>query len=221
MTKQEVQDRFRQENPEATDRVITNTVLDNWCQVADKEICARTRLIKWVEDITTIANEDTYNLTNEITNFYDIDELPGGGVVYNNKRLRMKTIAQLDQETPSWRTADSGTPNRYFRFNNMIVFDRPGATAVTLKIYAVLISNDFNDDNKLPFNEYTHLEPFHYSLVLYLTMRAKFKIGKPNEQMAAMAEYENYVKWMKTEIQRGTYSEIQLKSPVRSVIFDR
>ncbi len=221
MTRQEIQERFRQENPEITDRVITDSVLDSWCLVGDKEICAKARLIKAVEAITSVTGADTINLTNEISNFYDIDELPGGGVCYNNKRLRMVTMAQLDSERPNWRTADNGTPKDYFRFNNEITFNCPASSAVTVHIYSILLSNDFDDDNILPFNQYTYLEPFHYSLVLYLTMRAKFKIGKPDEQVNAMAEYENYIKWMKTEIQRGTYAEIQMRPPGQSSAFRR
>lgn len=213
MTREEIINRFRQENPEITDRVITDTVLNSWCLVGDKEICTRNRLLKSEGTFTSVSGTRQYDLTQEISNFYDIDDLPGGGVIYANDPLTYTTIAELDQTRPNWRSESNGTPKYYYRRNQYLYFNKApsSGTTGTVRVYVILISDDFDDDSKLPFNQLTFLEPFHYSLVLYLTMRAKGKVGKPQEKQVSMQEYNDYLRWMKREVDRGTFHTIQFK----------
>ncbi len=221
MTRIEIKNRFRQENPDMTANVISNTILDSWCEAGDKEICARLRLIKSSTSFSSVVGTDTYNLMTRITNFYDIDEYPGGGVIYDDRRLTMKTIAQFDEERTNWRTASNGTPYDYARYNQNIILGRKPVSVKTIQVYAILLSDDFDDDNILPFNEYTYLEPFHYSLVLYLTMRAKGKVGKDEDAKKAREEYEEYLKWMKQEVNRGTHGEISFRPPHKGTTWRR
>ena len=214
MTRSEIVTRFRAECPEITSRVITNSVLYSWCEVGDKEICARTRCIvdKEGTTISTAEDDQSFDLTNESTRFYDIDEFPGGGVAYDDDRLEFTTIAELDQLSSSWRTRSSGTPKKYFRRGKWLWLDRPiDSDAEDLTVYSVLIPTDFDDDDKTPFDELSYLEPFHYSVVLYLIMRAKAKVGKREDALKAMAEYENYIAWMKKELGGGKFGKIYLR----------
>lgn len=213
MTRSEIIDIFRQECPEVTDRVVTDTVLGTWCEVGDKEVCARARLIVDQDGttITTSENAEYYDITAYVSNFYAIDEYPGGGVTYDGVRLEKTTIAELDAEDENWRDNVAGTPEKYYMRGKYIYFDCPiDSDTHDVKVYAVLISNDFDDDNKKPFNEITMYEPFHYAMVLYLIMRAKFKVGKPEEREAARAEYEGYINWIKKETGGMKYASISL-----------
>lgn len=212
MNRAEVISMFRTENPEITTRVISNALLGDWCKVGDKEICAITRCIVGKHTITTSENDSYWDLTNEITNFYSIDEYPGGGVAYNGKRLKETSIAQLDRDTPSWRSNDAGTPKKYYRRGKYLYLDRPiDSEADDIDIYSVLISDDFDSDEKLPFNQLTYLEPFHTAMIFYLQKRAKMKIGKTGEEGKALREYNDYVMWMKKEIKGEVYSAIYLE----------
>lgn len=213
MTRAEIITRFREECPDVTTNVVSNTQLQNWCQVGDKEICAKARLIKGETTITASTSTNAYNLTLNITNFYDIDDFPGGGVVYDGKAISLTTIAELDEITPNWRSNATGIPKRYYRRNQFLYLDRVPSSAVSMIVYAILVSEDFDDDSKLPFNQYTFLEPFHYSMVLYLKKRAKALLEKDesNAYGRAVTEYEDFVKWMKKEVNRGTLHTAQFR----------
>jgi len=215
MTRSEIITRFRQENPEITSNVASDSVLESWCQVGDKEVCAKTRVIKEETEITASIGISQYDLVNVISKFYDINEYPGGGVNYNNKRLDMETKASLDQKRPSWRSASNGTPVDYYRRNQYMILGTPPDAANTIIVDAILVSDDFDDDNKLPFNELTYLEPFHYSIVLYLAKRVfSGKVKKPGKAESSEKEYNDFVTWMKGEVNRGTHSTIQMRSKV-------
>ena len=204
MNRNDIKIAFRAENPEITSRVVSNTLLNIWCESGDKEVCAITRCIVDQDGttITTAEDDQYYDLTDKITKFYDIDEWPGGGVAYNNKRLVKKTIAELDDDTMSaWRERSSGTPKNYYRRGQWLYLDRPiDSNEYDLQIYAVLISDDFDDDDKTPYNQLTYLEPYHYGIVKYLQWKAKAKVGKPQEASIAMQEFSTYAAWMKKMI---------------------
>ena len=221
MTLPEIVTMFRTENPEITDRVITDILLKQWAKIGDKEICAITRCI--VNDTTfdsvatTSAYNTRYDLTSEISKFYDIDDYPGGGVSFDDDPLEKTTIAELDQLTPSWRTRTAGTPKKYYRRGQYLYFDRPIETAaLEIKVYAILISNDFTGDSQQPYNELTYLEPFHYGINKYLQWKVKEKVGKPNEGQVARQSFLDYAVWMKKQIGGGKYSPIYYEKKVNT-----
>ena len=202
MIRSAIVERFRTENPEITSRVITDALLYNWCEDGDKAFCAETRCIvdqdgtQW---LTAVADE-YYDLTSKITNFYDIDTWPGSGVLYNGKALTKTTMAELDMESSNWRANSNGTPKKWYRRGKYLYLDRPIDTAsLYVKVYAVLISDDWTTD-VAPYNALTYLEIFHPAMILYLTKRAKSKIGKEQEAIAAQAEYNNFTAWAKVQL---------------------
>lgn len=216
MTRLEIETRFREENPEITANVVTASTLHSWCLVGDKEICAKARLIVSEGTINSVTDEDSYDLTT-LTKFYDIDELPGGGIGRvdtsgTQKRLIKTTKSALDDHKSSWRTATSGTPREYFRRGKYIKLDRPcDSTVDYFNVDFVAISDDFNNDNITPYNQLTYLEAFHPAVVFYLTWRAKAKVGKPEEANNAMQIYNNYVLWMRREVGGGKYGPIEFR----------
>lgn len=217
MTRTEIIERFRQENPEITANVVSDTILRSWCITGDKETCAKARLIASNGSFSVVDDTAGYILTTQLTKFFDIDEYPGGGISTvdssgRERRLIKTTKAQLDDEVPSWRTESSGIPKHYYRRGNYVYLrPAPDSTIDTIKVDFIAISNDFNDDNIAPFNQLTHLEPFHYALVIYLKARAKAKVGKSEEAAAAMAEYDKYVAWIRKEIGGGKYGAIHFR----------
>ena len=213
MNREEIKNRFREENSEITDRRVPDTTLDSWCKEADKNFCARVRCIVGDTTFVSVVSEDTYDLTSKIDKFFDIDEFPGGGVAFNDKRLKLKTIAQWNERRSSWRTASNGTPVEYVKRGQNIILNCPVASAYDINIYTVLISDDFDDDSKTPFNQLNYLEPFHYAIVLFLSGKAKQKVGKPDEKVLAMSEYESYVKWAKTLLQGSKMGKISFRRP--------
>lgn len=200
MIREEIREAFKAEVPEIDTRVITDTVLNNWLLIGDKEVCASTRCILNDYSWTTAEDEQSWNILEKVPKFYAIDDFPGGGVIFDNDPLDLTTIAQLDQDYSTWRTRSSGTPEYYFIRGKFLWFDRPVDSASTLQIYFSEISDDFNSDGIMPFNQLSYLEPFHNSLVLYLIYRAKSKMNKPVEAQTAKQEFSNYIAWMKKEI---------------------
>ena len=220
MTREEIRDRFRQENPEITTRVISDAALNSWCIVGNQEICARARLIVSDAQFAVTEDEDAYNLTNLLTKFQDIDEVPGGGVARldtddKEKRLKKASIAELDDKYSAWRTASSGTPRYYYRRGQFLhVYPAPDSSIEYLHVYFVAIADDFDDDAKTPYNQLEHLEPFHYGIVKYLEWRAKGKIGKPKDAATARDEYLAYIQWIIKSVGGGKNSVIYLRPKI-------
>lgn len=214
MNRAEIKEVFRTENPEITTNVVTDAQLNIWCKQADKVICAIARCITGSISFTSASDEESWKLTDKDPKFYDIDENPGGGVAYNNKRLGKTTKADLDSESPNWRTRDSGTPKKYYRRGEYIYFDRPVDDAKTIDIDIVKISDDFDDDSKTPYNQLSYLEPFHYGINKYLQWKAKWKVRKYEEAQIAKEDFFDYAKWMKKELIGGKFGIIHIKPSV-------
>lgn len=211
MTREEIKARFRFENPEITTRVLAETTLNSWLIQGDKEFCAKTRCIADDgTDITAVVGQDTYDLLASIPKFFDINEFPGGGVAYDGERIDKKTKAQLDNEHRSWRSNSNGIPNSYYRRGKNIIFNCPCSAAETITVDSVLVSDDFDDDDKEPYNELSYLEPYHYAMVLYLQGRAKMTVSKDQQKMLAMQEYDQFVAWAIKELGGDKFAKLRI-----------
>lgn len=200
MNRTDIETTFRSENPELTERVLSTLVLNVWIKEGNLEIAIRTRCITGEFTFTTVADEWYRDLTAEESKFYDVDDLPGGGVEYDGKRLGKTSMAKLSTDAPTWRSRSSAVPSEYFRRGKYLWWNKPALSAVTARVYCILIPDAFDSDEKIPFNELSHLEGFHYSLVKYLQMRAKAKIGKEGEAAKAQKEYADYLRWFSNEV---------------------
>lgn len=210
--------RFRDENPELDANVISDATLMSWLLDGDLETCTRVRLINSEgTQITAVANQSTYDLTNTTSLFLDIDESVGGGLAYYNtsgnyKRIYPVTKAWLDNNNAQWRTASSGTPRYYYRYGkNIVVYPKPDSTISYFTVDLILLSNPFNNLNIMPFNQLPYLAPFHASLKLYLMWRAKIKIGKSEESDTALKAYSAYTDWMIKTIGGGKYGPMEFR----------
>jgi len=214
MTRGDIISRFRQENPSVTKNVATSAVLQSWTEIGNLEIATKARLIRGETTFPSIIDKTEYNLTTEIPKFYDIDELPGSGVIYDNRQIDSKSISLLDQQRPSWRTQANGVPRDYYRRNQFLNLGRKPSAVKDILVYTVLIADPLDDDSKTPFNQFAHLEPFHYALVLYLEKRVYGnKVIRKFSEMTATEEYNAYVSWITKETQRGIYDNIQIRPP--------
>ena len=201
MTRSEIIQMFRDECPEITSRVITDTTLQGWCLFGDKRFCAETRCItdqngtEW----NTAVNDTNYDLTSKITSFYDIDTWPGSGVLYDGEPIEHATMAELDLDSYKWRARSAGIPKKWYRRGKYLYLDRPASAVVKVKVFSVLVSDDWNAD-VAPFNALDYLEPYHEAMVLYLVMQAKAKIEKPEDAIRSATEYVAYVQWVKKQL---------------------
>jgi hypothetical protein len=212
----DILDVFRAENPELTERVISDVLLKLWAKQGDKEICALTRCI--VDDYTfnSIVSSTVYtaryDLISQIPKFYDIDDFPGGGVSFDDDPLEKTSVAELDAKDSTWRERSAGTPEKYYRRGKYLYFDYPVLTAdLEIRVYASLVSDDFTGDNSTPYNGLTYLEPYHYGIVKFLQWKAKQKVGKPNEAIAAQQEYSAYITFMKSQLGGNKFSPIKMR----------
>lgn len=204
MTRAEIRLRFRSENPEITERVINDTTLNGWMIDGDKDICAVTKCIisNVPETFVSVKDQQYYNLTGQIPLFFEIDEYPGGGVWYDDEPLVKCTAAEMNYVLRNWKSADAGTPRKYFRRGQYIWFDyAPDTDDVDIDISCVYISNDFDDDSETPFNGLTYLQPYHPGILKYLQWKTKQKIGKDQEAAKAESEYVVFLRRMKKNIQ--------------------
>jgi len=215
MNRSEIRDAFRQENPEITDRVVSDTVLNTWILSADKEVAAATRCIvsNDVETISSVVDSQYYDLETNISKFFDIDDMPGGGVYYDGLPLVKKTAGEMNTISRSWRGNGSGIPRYYWRRGKYLWFEKPCSAVVDITLDVVYVSDDFDSDLKTPFNGLNHLEPFHDAIVAYLRVKGKQKLGKYGEAQNADEEYKKYLSWMKRQISGSSNSIISMRLP--------
>ena len=222
MTRSEIITRFREENPEITSNVASDTVLRSWCKEGNVQVCTMARLIVATGTITAVTTtalatrDSQYDLTSNFTKFFDVDESIGGGVSFyvsssNVKRLKKLSKAELDDLRPNWKTQSTGTPKNYFRRGKYLNLDPAPNSANTIYVDYVALPDDFDDDAKTPYNQLTHLAPFHYGIVKYLVWQAKAKVGKPEERQNAKIEFEEYIRWIIREIGGGKNSRIYFR----------
>ena len=206
MNRATIRERFRSENPEITERVVSDAILNGWMLDGDKDICMLTKAIisNIPETFNAVVGTQYYDLTVNISKFQEIDEYPGGGVWFNNRALDKSTSSEMNYTLAGWKDDPSNsTPQRYFRRNQYLWFDVPPDAASEIAVSTVYISDDFDSDNKTPYNELTYLEPYHPGIMKYLQWKAKQKVGKDNEAKKAEAEYYTYAKRMYKNINRG------------------
>ena len=206
MDRATIRTRFRAENPELTTRVVTDATLNGWILDGDKDICAATRCIisNIPEIISAVEDTQYYDLTANISNFFDIDEYPGGGVWYDDQPLEKCSEAEMNYILRNWKDPTSGTPRKYFRRGRYIWFDVPPDTDdIEIAISTVYISDDFNADGDTPYNGLSYLEPYHPGVLKYIQWKAKMKVGKDEEQASAQREYYTFVKRMAKAVRGG------------------
>jgi len=78
---------------------------------------------------------------------------------------------------------------------------KPDTSALDIAVDCCYLPEDFDSDGEEPFNGLTYLRPYHDSLIKYLQYRSKQKTGKQQEAKIAKDEYEDYVLWMRNEVQ--------------------
>jgi len=206
MDRATLRSRFRGENPELTERVVTDIVLNGWMLDADKDVSAFTRCVisNVPETFDSVEDDQYYDLTGNISKFFDIDEYPGGGVWYDDEPLTKCSESEMNYILRNWKTADSGTPKKYFRRGKYLWFDyAPAADDVEIAISTVYVSDDFDSDGATPYNGLSYLEPFHQAVLKYMQWKGKMKVGKDDEELMAAKEYYTYIKRMKKAIQGG------------------
>jgi hypothetical protein len=216
MIRTEIIAQFRAENPELPERVVSDVVLNGWCLTGDKIVCALSRCIVGDSEFNSVVSTSVYttkyDLTTEVLKFQDIDSFPGGGVSFNDVPLEKTTVSELDAETPSWRKRTAGTPQKYYRRGNFLYFDRPVITAaLKIRVYSVLISDDFDNDAKTPFNQLLYLEPYHSAIVKYLTWQGKTKVGQPADAAKAEGDFFSFIAMMTKNIGGGKYGVIRMQ----------
>lgn len=209
-TRLEIREQFRIENPELTDRVITDTQLNIWCKAANKEICAITRCI--VSNVSATFNTEAstkyYDLSDIIYKFFDIDDIPGGGVYYDDVPLKKATPAEMNQLSRNWRSAANGTPKKYWRRGKYLWLHPTPDAAQDVDVDSILLPDDFDSDLEMPYNDLEHLSPYHDGIQKHLQARAKAKVGKQEEATIAKKDYSDYVSWMKRMVAGYSHAAI-------------
>ena len=212
MNRSEIRQKFREENPSVTERVVTDATLNSWMLTADKEICAQTRCIQsnTPETFNASITLQYHDLSAEIPKFYGIDDIPGAGVSFKNKPLTRSSASQMNRINRNWKTQSAGTPKRYWiKQGRYLWFDRVASVASEIGIDVIFISDDFDNDAKSPYNSLSHLQPFHNGVNKYLEWQAQAKIKDRESENTAKNNYLSYVKWMKSMVSSASSGAIQ------------
>lgn len=214
MNRQNIRQKFRDENPEITERVISDSTLNSWMATANDEICCETRCIvsNEPEVIESQANIKYYDLESNIENFYDIDNFPSVGVYYNGKGLKLSSAGEENDRNKNWRNASSGTPLRFWRKGKYLwLHPTPDTSDIEIEVDCIFKPETFNSDTQEPFNGLGHLQPYCDGINKYLQWRVKAKVGKIDESTIAHKDYLTYVSWMKKQIKGNKYNAVRIK----------
>ena len=98
MNRLDIRTRFRIENPEITERVLTDAQANSILLEGNINFAVQARMVVGSSTILSVSGVSQYDVTQDNELFVDIDEFPGGGVAYNGIRIDMVTKAQLDNE---------------------------------------------------------------------------------------------------------------------------
>lgn len=212
-TRQEIREDFRAENPEIDIRVITDATLNVWMKKANKEICCETRCIvsNVSKTFTTTSGLQYYDLESLIDKFFDIDDMPGGGVYYNDEPVDKASPSEMNVKKHKWRSADSGTPSYWWLRGQYLWFDKAPDAAQDVDVDCILLADDLTSDAQQPFNGLSHLQVYTDSISKYLQWRCKAKVGKNDEASIAKKEYLEYLQWMKKSVKRMKAAIIQMR----------
>lgn len=214
MTREELRDQFRVENPAITVRVIKDPALNTYMKSGNVQVCCDTRCIMSNESeiIESVADTQFYDLESNISNFYDIDDLPGGGVYYDDLPLVKSSAGEMNYKKKNWKESSSGTPKKYWRRGKWLWFDVPCEDAdLEIAVDCILKPDDFDDDAQEPFNGLGTLQPYTDAIVKYMQWRCKQKKGKENEAARAKKEYDEYVAWMRKRVKSAKFGPIYFK----------
>ena len=209
-TRLEFRNNFRAENPEITQNVISDSLLNAWMLKGNQEICAATFCILSNESYTfnSSTTAQYYDLEANINKVYAIDDMPGGGVYFDNIPVKKVTPGEMNYIRKSWKTASPGIPRRYWRRGKYLWFEVKPSAVKQIAIDAYLLPDDFDDDSKMPFNNLGHLIPFHDAMIKYLQWKCKEKIGKDDEGIKAELAYTKYVAMMKSRCKAGNQQSV-------------
>lgn len=215
MTRLELRNKFRVDNPEITARVITDSQLNSLMLDANIEVSCETRCIVRNEPISinSVVDQQFYNLQSLVSNFFAIDDMPGDGVSYNGSSLDKSSPGEEKYISKTWRGRSNGTPKRYWlRGGQYLWFDKaPDTSDLVILVDCILTPDDFDSDEKTPFNELQHLQVFTPAIIKYCQWHTKAKIGKPDESAIAYNDYVKYLAWMKKTVKGGKYGAIYIK----------
>jgi len=214
MNRLEVRQLFRQDSPEVTDRVCSDTVLNSWIDLANREAgCAARCIVSNIpETFHSVEDLQYYDLESNIDNFYDIDDVPGGGVFYDDSPLTKTSPAEMNYKSSQWKSKDSGTPKKWWRRGKFLWFDyAPDTGDLDIEVDCVYIPSDLSTDASEIFNGLGHLQPYSEAISKFLQIKAKELLGKYNEATQAMQHYQKYVAWMKAQVAGYSQTAIYMR----------
>jgi hypothetical protein len=215
MTRQEIRERFRQENPDITLRTIDDATLNLWIDEGQMDMASTCKFI--VDDLTftTSASVLSYDLSTLSDRFFTIDDKTSG-IFYDDELLLQASAAQLANKDRKFKQNTTGTPKYWYRRKNIIYLDKYPQASKTLVIPCVLFTNDITSDSDIPFDSLAYLSPIHYGLVAYLSWNAKVKLGKKDEASLSFQKYQLYLEKGKQLIDANRLGTVYL-SPVAGV----
>lgn len=217
MTRAELRAKFRVENPDIPERVISDSTLNSWMTTANLEIATETRCIVTSESETFVSllNTQTYDLEANIERFHDIDDMPGGGVYFNGAPLEKSSPGAMNRVSRLWKTQNSGIPKRYWRRGAILWFDKPCETAgLEIAVDCILTPEPFDNDSEEPFEGLSHLQAYVDGINKYLQWRSKPVVGKPQDAAQAYKDYVAYVAWMKKRVGGAKFGPIAIEPKV-------
>ena len=213
MNRAEIRQTFRNENADIPSRVVSDATLNDWCKLGNIEICAKTYCIvtNTSETFTSVASAWYYDMADEVAKFFDIDDFPGGGVYYDNKPLKKTTPGRMNTIDSTWKLRSNGTPTRYWRRGQYLWFDCPTEADKTIAVDCVLIPDDFDSDEKSPYNSLVHLGSYHDAIVKYLKWRGKQAIKDSQGAAIAYSYYTKYWQAMRKQVRAYQQGDSQMR----------
>ena len=176
--------RVRRQIPNATIDSVPNEDITTELNVGVDKCNILTRVYRGSKDITLVAEQQVYSLSEEIPDFLGMEK---SGVWYYTsssawKYLFAKTRRWMDLYFRTWRDASSGEPNWYWIYVDELGFYPKPSTATTARVHYVKKSTPMDNLDNYPwFNNTTGsgvFTAFDDAIVAYACWALTTSIGK-------------------------------------------
>lgn len=198
--------------PQAKPNIVDDTVLSLILNEGALDVAFHSLCLKANTKFNAVADQYEYNLSSVVTKFLAIDK---PGLWWNDgnqwKQLFPKTLKWLDENIPTWRDADSGSPRWYYQNGNTLGIHPAPAVSLSngLWLYFAQAPSSMSEASHYPFHqqglqtsEQSHLAPLAHSIITYVEWKLHKVLNKDEESKMTREMYISEITTIMDEIER-------------------
>ncbi len=149
----------------------SNSLINQRINLAQDDICSKTRCLRNTFTITTTTGVREYDLPDNLLIIERVAYLITG-TTDAWKKLEFSTLRTLDGESSEWENQGDGLPTKYCeRGKHIVLKPTPSGTHAktdALYIDGYALGDSLTSDTSVPFNNIKFLYPYHELIIYYV-----------------------------------------------------